>query len=51
VTGQLVKELNGHYDAGVHQVEWNASDAASGVYFYRVVTDTAEKTMKMVLLK
>jgi hypothetical protein len=47
---------HGHYEAGPHEVRWNATDArgkrvASGVYFYRLVTGNTELTRKMVLLK
>jgi hypothetical protein len=51
VAGQLVKAMNMHLDAGVHSVVWDASDVASGVYFYRVVAGDQSKTLKMTLLK
>lgn len=51
VAGQLVKAMNLHLDAGVHSVVWDASDVASGVYFYKVTADDFTKTMKMTLLK
>jgi hypothetical protein len=52
VAGQLVKAINlPNLDAGVHSVVWDASDVASGVYFYRVTADNFNKTMKMTLLK
>jgi hypothetical protein len=51
VAGQLVKAMNMHLDAGVHSVVWDASDVASGVYFYKVTADDFTKTMKMTLLK
>ena len=51
VAGQLVKAMNMHLDAGVHSVLWDASDVASGVYFYKVTADDFTKTMKMTLLK
>ncbi len=49
--GQRVKSFEGYSDAGVVSVEWNASDNASGVYFYRVKAGAFVSTKKMVLLK
>jgi flagellar hook assembly protein FlgD len=55
--GQEVKTLfAGELPAGTHIFEWNAADdngdrVASGVYFYRVVTDELYATRKMLLLK
>ena len=37
--------------AGSHNVTWNASDVASGVYFYKLTTGDLTLTKKMVLLK
>jgi flagellar hook assembly protein FlgD len=42
--------------AGSYKVEWKGRrtdgiDAASGVYFYRLVAGTFEETRKMVLLR
>ena len=37
--------------AGDHIVTWNASDVASGVYFYKLTTGDLTLTKKMVLLK
>jgi len=44
------------YAAGPHEVRWNGTDArgtsvASGVYFYRLVSESTTLTRKMVLLK
>ncbi|MCI0448505.1 MAG: SBBP repeat-containing protein [Chlorobi bacterium] len=41
------KKLN----SGYHSVSWNASGLNSGVYFYRIVTDYASETKKLVLVK
>ncbi|MCK4461862.1 MAG: T9SS type A sorting domain-containing protein, partial [candidate division Zixibacteria bacterium] len=52
VLGQKVATLvDGVQDAGPQQVEWNASDVSSGVYFYRLTTEQNIKTRKMLLLK
>jgi hypothetical protein len=52
ITGAKVTTLiNGHMDAGNHQVNWNASGIASGVYYYTLRTNGSETTKKMTLLK
>jgi hypothetical protein len=43
--------VNGRRSAGEHNVEWNASDLASGMYFYRLEIDGYSKIAKMMLLK
>ena len=52
VLGQKVATLvDGRLDAGPKDVEWDASNYSSGVYFYRITTDSNVETQKMVLLK
>ncbi len=57
IKGQLVKDLiNGTQTAGKHQIEWKGEDSSgrkcsSGVYFYRMTTDTYQKQKKALLLK
>jgi len=52
IAGQKVATIaDGAFDAGRHTVDWNASDLASGIYFYRLNTDHFSTTRKMVLLK
>jgi len=52
VVGQRVAILaEGSYGAGNHIVTWDASSQSSGVYFYRLSTDTMVDTKKMLLLK
>jgi predicted GH43/DUF377 family glycosyl hydrolase len=36
---------------GTYKAEWNASGFASGVYFYRLQTDTFSQTRKLVLIR
>ena len=40
-----------NYPAGVHDVIWNAGDAASGIYFYRIMIGRYDQIRKMILLK
>lgn len=55
--GQQVKTLvSGEVDAGTHRVVWdgidrNGAPVASGVYFYRMVTDKFVDTRKMTLIR
>jgi hypothetical protein len=57
VLGQHVATLvDGNRPAGVHQTAWEGIDdqgqsVASGVYFYRLRTDSFTQTRRMVLLK
>jgi hypothetical protein len=37
--------------AGSYEVEWDASNYPSGVYFYKLITDKFTETRKMVLIK
>lgn len=52
VSGQLVDVLaDGQHGAGEHIITWDGSGRASGIYFYRLQTDNALQTKKMLLLK
>jgi len=57
IRGELVKIIaSGNYAAGSHSVLWNGRDrngkiVPSGVYFYKLSTDEASMTRKMILLK
>lgn len=56
-SGRLVKTLtSGQRQAGNHTVTWNGTNdnggsVTSGVYFYRLETDSYQATKRMVLLK
>jgi len=43
--------LDGQVQAGVHQIDFNASHLASGLYLYRLTTADAVRTRKMMLVK
>ncbi|MCH8303646.1 MAG: right-handed parallel beta-helix repeat-containing protein [Candidatus Marinimicrobia bacterium] len=52
ITGREVTRLiDGNMSAGYHSVNWNASNVASGIYFYRLTSGDFVSTKKMVLLK
>ena len=50
--GRTVSELvNGVRNAGSHQINWNASDQASGAYFLRMTAGSYTSTQKLMLVK
>jgi hypothetical protein len=52
IIGQRVATLvSEKQKAGYHQVEWDASGYASGVYYYVLVAGDYQQVRKMVLLK
>lgn len=53
VLGQLVTTLVDNQVVGVgeHSVNWNATNLASGIYFYELRADNNVQTKKMMLLK
>ncbi len=48
---QVASLVNEQKPAGVYEVEFNASEFGSGVYFYRLQAGTFIETKKMVLLR
>ena len=52
VLGQEVANLvDGDLKAGSHRYSWNATDAASGIYFYRLEMNGQMQQNKLILLK
>ena len=52
INGQLVSELvNGSRDAGIHTVNFDASNYNSGMYFYTLEANGMSITKKMILTK
>jgi hypothetical protein len=50
--GKEVDELySGNLNAGKYEVNWNAANKPSGVYFYKLVTDNFSEVKKMMLVK
>lgn len=52
VLGREVKTLaDGHHKAGDYSVLFDASKLSAGIYFYRLISDNAELTRAMMLVK
>ncbi len=52
LTGQRVETLiNKLQNAGTYTISWDASDRASGVYFYMIKTDKSHTLSKCLLMK
>ena len=52
ITGRMVETLvNEKLEPGQHEIQWNASQHSSGVYFLRMNAVSFTKTQKMILLK
>jgi hypothetical protein len=51
VLGQVVEKFKDHREAGQWAHTWDASDVASGLYFYKLTVGDFSDTKKMMLLK
>ena len=52
ITGAKVSTLvDGELEAGQHSITWDASEVASGVYYYKMNTNGEVSSRKMTLLK
>jgi len=52
ILGKEVATLvNGEISAGKHEVEWNATNFPSGVYFYKLTVGSFTETKKMLMIK
>ncbi|RKZ33035.1 hypothetical protein DRQ19_03320, partial [bacterium] len=50
--GEKVEEIpNTRYEAGYHELKWDANDLPSGLYFIRTKAKDSAQTKKVVLLK
>ena len=48
---EVARPVDGTLSAGYNRIDWNASNLASGIYFYRLQAGDFVLTRKMVLLK
>jgi PKD repeat protein len=52
LTGKVLKQVeNGQFLAGNHQISFNTTELASGMYFVRMETENGIKTMRLVVAK
>ncbi len=52
ILGRKIKELiNQKLDAGIHSIEFDATELTSGVYFYKIDTGKFSDVKKMILMK
>ncbi|HIB04379.1 MAG TPA: T9SS type A sorting domain-containing protein, partial [Candidatus Marinimicrobia bacterium] len=52
ITGRVVETLvNEQIESGQHEIQWDASQQASGIYFVELVSGENRKIQKMILLK
>jgi hypothetical protein len=52
VNGQEVSSFTGKADnAGIFEIEWDAGNYASGIYFYKLVAGSHSQIKKMILIK
>ncbi|MEO8666473.1 MAG: T9SS type A sorting domain-containing protein [Ignavibacteria bacterium] len=52
ITGREISVLvNDKLSAGTHEYKWNAAQLSSGIYFYKIKTESYSKVMKMLLVK
>ena len=50
--GQVVATLaSGYMEASTYTLTWDATDAASGMYFVKAHADGFKKTQKLMLMK
>jgi hypothetical protein len=43
--------VNGYVDAGIHDVKFDGSGLASGVYYYRLIAGERVDSKKLILMK
>lgn len=48
---EVTKLVDGLVKAGKYETEWNATGNASGVYFYKLISDNYTETKKMILVR
>jgi hypothetical protein len=48
---EIATLVNQQLNPGMYEVEWDASNYPSGVYFYKINTESFNQTKRMVLIK
>jgi flagellar hook assembly protein FlgD len=48
---KVVTLVSRRQEAGYHQVEWDASQYSSGIYYYRFTAGKFQDVKKMILVK
>ena len=43
--------VNERLQSGIYEIEWDASDYSSGIYFYKIIAGDYSETKRMVLIK
>jgi len=52
VTGRKINQaINEYLKAGIYELLWSADNLASGVYFYRIETESFTDTKRMILVR
>jgi hypothetical protein len=52
ITGKVVSTIvNGNVDAGRHNITFNAENLSSGIYFYKLETESFADVKKMMIIK
>lgn len=52
ITGKLISQIvNQNFNAGSYEVEWNASNVSSGIYYYKMSGYNFSDVKKMVVMK
>lgn len=52
ITGKVMAEIiNKNLDAGTYKLDFDGSELASGIYFYRIEAEDFVQTRKMILIK
>jgi hypothetical protein len=48
---EIATLVNALLEPGVHSVQWNAINSASGIYIYKLITSNSVQARKMLLIK
>jgi C1A family cysteine protease len=52
ISGQeVIRLVNKEYPSGTHQYQWDASNLASGIYYYQIIAGTFIDTKQALLIK